>query len=144
MLKKEWSTKRVNGVSNSTTPGKSRTVLVVEDEEFIRDLIKKKLETKGYTVLTAETAEDGREILHRTPVDLICLDILLPVQDGFSFLEELKANEQFKHIPVFILSNLGQQAEIDRGMALGAADYIIKANAAPGEIAARVGALLER
>ena len=82
--------------------GKSRTVLIIEDEEFIRDLITMKFAMKGYAVLAATTVEAGRLLLEKTAVDLICLDILLPMQDGFSFLAELKADERFKHIPVFI------------------------------------------
>ncbi len=70
------------------------------------------------------------------------LDLILKVTDGFTFLQELKAHEQWKNIPVIITSNLGRQEEVDRCLKLGAVDYIIKAYALPKEIVDRVETLL--
>jgi len=70
--------------------------------------------------------------------DLILLDLILPEIDGFKVLERLKQNQSVRNIPVIILSNLGAKEDVEKGMALGAADYLIKAHFTPAEIIEKV------
>jgi len=77
------------------------------------------------------TAYDGEEGLKRAKQELphiILLDLIMPVMDGFDVLEQIKANPDLKHIPVLILSNLGQDSDINKAKELGAVDYLVKAN----------------
>lgn len=117
-------------------------VLMVEDDVFLARLLARKLKQEGFTVLLAGDAAQAKRELANGPVDLICLDILLPGENGFSFLEELKDEGVISRTPVLVLSNLGQQEEIDRGLQAGAIDYLIKANMAPGDIIAHIKNIL--
>lgn len=119
-----------------------RSVMIVEDDMFIADLLGRKLHEK-FTVHQATDTKQAENILNNQQVDIICLDIMLPGEDGYSFLSRLKQMEAFNDIPVIILSNLGQQEEIDKGLAAGASDYLVKANMAPDEIMSRVEEVLE-
>ena len=119
-------------------------ILLVEDDLFILDLLSNKLKQENYQLFIATDAEDAVKILEQQTIDLILLDILLPGKDGFTFLKELKADPVRQKIPVIILSNLGQKEEQERGMALGAVDYLIKANNSPAEIIARIQTFLTK
>ena len=114
-----------------------KSILLVEDEMFLIDLLKYKFEERGHAVETAMSVAEAKEILAVKPVRLILLDVMLPDMNGFDYLETLKKNEKLKDIPVIIISNLGQKKDIERGLALGAIEYIIKANASPSEIVSK-------
>ncbi len=119
-------------------------ILVVEDDSFMRNVLERKfVATKKYEVHVADTVREARTLLERQAIDLVCLDLMLPEEDGFALLQFIKASETLRHIPVLILSNLGQQEEIARGKELGAADFMVKANTSPGDIIERVDALLK-
>ena len=133
----------ISAAPAEAVPGATR-ILLVEDDLFILQLLNDKLRRSNCTTFVASDAETALGILRKNPVDLILLDIILPGMDGFTFLQQLKNDEQFKNIPVIFLSNLGQREEIDRGMKMGAVDYIIKANNSPAEIIDRVQQVLEK
>ena len=118
-------------------------ILLVEDDLFILQLLNDKLHRANITTFVASDAETALDILKKKSVELLLLDIVLPGMDGFTFLQQLKADEQFKNIPVIFLSNLGQREEVERGLKLGALDYIIKANNSPSEILDRIQKVLE-
>lgn len=122
------------------TTGKN--ILIVEDDALLAGLLERRFVASGYGVQRALDADATRRILAKDSCDAILLDLVLPGIDGFSFLTELKRNEQWKHIPVVIISNLGQQEEVARGMRMGATDYIVKANTSPAEIVQKVAAVL--
>ena len=103
-----------------------KNILIVEDDQFFRDLLKKKLSSLGFNILEASNGEEGIDITKQKKPDLIILDLLLPNIDGFEVLSKAKANPDTSKIPVIIVSNLGQQEDIERGLKLGAADYLIK------------------
>lgn len=115
-------------------PLRNAHLLIIEDDLFILDMLKAKLEQAVGKVSIAHDTDEAMKVLAAGPLDLILLDILLPKKDGFTFLKELKASPEYKTIPVVILSNLGQKEERERGLALGAVDYIIKADSSPLEI----------
>jgi len=109
-------------------------ILVVEDDKFLRELLVRKLFSGGFEVESAIDATGTFEILSGWTPNIILLDLILPGEDGFSVLEKLKRDKNFASIPVIILSNLGQQEDVDRAMALGAIDFMVKANFTLDEI----------
>jgi DNA-binding response OmpR family regulator len=116
----------------------AKSILIVEDDVFMAGLLERKFKQGKFNILKVSSADQAREVLSSQFVDLILLDIVLPGTDGFAFLRELKAGKKFENIPVIIISNLGQQEEIDRGLTEGAVDYIVKAHSTPGEIVEKV------
>jgi len=118
-------------------------ILVVEDDKFIRDLIGQKLLKEGYDIAEAVDGETGVEITKKEKPDLILLDLILPGMDGYKVLAELKSNPDTKEIPVIILSNLGQKDDIERGVKMGAVDYMIKAHFTPTEIVDKIRTILK-
>ena len=120
-----------------------KNILIIEDDEFLRSLIKKKLVSEGFDVTSAVDGEDGIKKTEEKKPDLILLDLILPGIDGFGVLTKLKENQSTSSIPIIILSNLSQKEDIDKGMKLGATDYIIKAQSTPEEIAEKVKAILK-
>ena len=119
-------------------------VLVVEDDLLLQELLERKFLQEGYRLIKAFDAPGARDALKIDAPDIILLDLVLPGVDGFSFLEELRQEPATKKIPVMVISNLGQREEIEKGMASGAADYIVKAQISPGEIVKKVAAIIKR
>jgi len=121
-----------------------KKILIVEDDKFLRDLCLRKLEKNGFKVSTAFDGEEGlKKIKEEKPV-LILLDIVLPGLSGFEVLKQIKADSQTASIPVIILSNLGQKEDTEKGINLGAEDYIIKADNTPNEIIEKVKAVMAK
>lgn len=124
-------------------PEDKKKILIVEDDRFLSEMYATKLTASGFEV---ETAEDGQEALAKVKEqkpDLILLDIVLPKMDGFEFLRSFKKDPASEKILVVILTNLGQKEEVDKGLKLGANDYIIKAHFTPTEVVAKVKKLLK-
>lgn len=118
-------------------------VLVVEDEEDIRELIAYTLRKEGYYVKAVSTAEQGLGLIEELPPVLLLLDIMLPGKDGFELCRELKSESDSKNIPVIIISAKGEERDIVRGLESGADDYISKPFSAK-ILLARVRAVLRR
>lgn len=129
---------------NENKAVKKTQVLIVEDDSFISLFLEKKLTELGYGATVAGSTAAALAALGAAPVDLILLDIILPDENGFTLLERLKKNPAYQDIPVVILSNLGQQSEIDRGKQLGAVDFLVKGNYSPAEIVDRITAILNK
>ncbi len=121
----------------------AKTILVVEDDKFLRELISKKLKDEGYQLAQAVDGEEGAEKAKKVSPDLILLDLILPGIDGFEVLSRIKKDPTTSDIPVIILSNLGQKEEIEKGIKLGATDYLIKAHFTPGEIVEKIKEVLK-
>lgn len=114
-------------------------ILLVEDDSFISGMYQTKLKNMGYTVEVVADGEAAWNRLQQDPLpNLLLLDIILPKKDGFEILEDLRAQERTKHLPVILLTNLGQKPDVERGVKLGADDYIIKAHYTPSEVMERV------
>lgn len=113
-------------------------ILVVEDDKFLRELITQKLAREGYDVKEAVDGEDGVVKVKEEKPDIILLDLILPGIDGFEVLTKIKEDSEVEHIPVIILSNLGQREDIERGLKLGAVDFLIKAHFTPREVIERI------
>lgn len=120
-----------------------KTVLVVEDDPFLSNLLKTRFERAGINVLRASDGEEALKILSTATPDLTMLDIIIPKKSGFEVLEAIRENPSLKGMPVIIVSNLGQEGDIQRGKDLGAIAYFIKAQTSIDDIVGRVKAFLE-
>jgi len=119
-------------------------ILLVEDDPFLSEMYTTKLTADGFEV---ELASDGKEALKKisaTKPDLVLLDIVLPKMDGFEVLETMKKDPAMSQIIVIALTNLGQKEEVEKGLALGADDYIIKAHYTPSEVVNKVKQILTK
>jgi two-component system, OmpR family, alkaline phosphatase synthesis response regulator PhoP len=115
-----------------------KKILVAEDDQFLGNAYRLKLEKSGFEVKIARDGKEAMEMLLTFTADLILLDLMMPTVDGFAVLEHLQKNEKLKHIPVIIASNLGQKEDIDRGMKLGAADYVVKSDLSLEELMKKI------
>ncbi len=120
----------------------AKKILIVEDDKFLRELISQKILQEGYDVSEAVDGEKGVTSVKEVKPDLVLLDLILPGIDGFEVLSRIKADPETSKIPVIILSNLGQKDDIDRGLKMGAVDYMIKAHFTPAEIITKVRGIL--
>ncbi len=112
-------------------------ILVAEDDKFLANAYRIKLLKAGFTV---EVVSDGNELLSKLDSfspDLILLDLIMPVKDGFASLIELKKGE-YKNIPVIIASNLGQSEDVKKGLSMGAIDYIVKSDTSLEELIKKI------
>lgn len=109
-------------------------VLIIEDEEVLRNVLAKKLEKEGYEVITAENGEIGMDKIRNENPEMILLDIMLPKKNGYQVMGEMYADEKLKKIPVLIISNSGQPVEIQKLVEMGACDYLVKADFDPQEV----------
>lgn len=119
-------------------------LLLVEDDTFLASIYRTKFEQEGFKVSVAENGEDGLEAARKKKPEVILLDILLPHLDGFQVLAELKKDKSTNPVPVILLTNLGQKEDVDKGLALGAAAYLIKAHCRPSETVLQVKKILAR
>jgi DNA-binding response OmpR family regulator len=119
-----------------------KKVLIIEDEEIIRGILKKKIEGEGYQVEVAEDGKEGVEKIKEVIPDIIILDIVMPRMDGFAVLEEMKKDENIANIPVIIVSNSGQPVEIDKVKEYGVKDWIVKTEFDPQEVINKIKAQL--
>ena len=119
-------------------------ILIIEDDKFLRELITQKFIKEGYDTLEAVDGEEGIKKIKEEKPDLILLDLILPGIDGFEVLTRMKNDPAVESIPVIILSNLGQREDVEKGLKLGAADYLIKAHFTPGEIIEKTKSILSK
>jgi CheY-like chemotaxis protein len=119
-----------------------RSVLVIEDDRFLRRLCETTLRRRGFTVLTAVDGEEGVRLARSDRPDLVLLDLLVPKVVGQDVLRILKAEPTTRAIPVLVLSNTSRQHEIDEVMRLGAIGFLSKANLSLSELGDQVVALL--
>ncbi|MBM3206474.1 MAG: response regulator [Candidatus Staskawiczbacteria bacterium] len=120
-----------------------KNILIVEDDQFFRELLKKKLTSVGFSIIEASNGEDGIEKVKSKKPDLIILDLLLPNIDGFEVLSKVKTSSDTSSTPVIIVSNLGQQEDIEKGMKLGANDYLIKSQFDIESIVSKINNILK-
>lgn len=113
-------------------------ILLVEDDETLVKMYALKFKEENLNLLVAKEGEAGLKQAQKELPNAILLDIMMPKMDGFAVLVELKKGDKTKNIPVLMLSNLGQEADIAKGKALGAADYIVKSSMTPAEVVAKV------
>ena len=103
-------------------------ILVIEDDKFLIKALQDHLKRSGFEVVVALDGEEGMKLIISEKPDLALLDLIMPKKDGFEVLAEVKGNsdDKIKNIPIIILSNLGQESDLKKGIELGAVDYLIK------------------
>ena len=111
-----------------------KKIMWVEDDSFLSDIIARKLSTENCVLVHAKDGESALSILESDVPDIMLLDILLPGMNGFELLEKVKANPRIKDVPVILLSNLGQESDVEKGKSLGANRFLIKATLTLDEI----------
>lgn len=116
---------------------KAKTVLI-EDERVLCDMYRIKFELSGLKLLAANGGYEGLAMAKKEKPDLILLDIKMDDLDGFEVLKQLKADPKLRHVPVFLLTNMGEKGNADEGLKLGAEAYIMKSKTVPSEIVERV------
>lgn len=124
-------------------PQTGKKILFVEDDDFLRSLAVAKLEKAGFVLSAAADGKEGLEKIAADKPDMILLDLMLPVVDGFAVLESVRGNEATKSIPVIVFSNKGDEADIERCTKLGISSYLIKANFTLDEMATTVTDILK-
>jgi len=120
-----------------------KQILIIEDEEDIRELVRYNLERENFTVTEVESGEAGLEAVRREAPDLILLDLMLPGKDGMQVCRELKQNPETADIPIVMMTARGEESDIVAGLELGAEDYIVKPFS-PKVLVARIKAVLRR
>nr|KKS47509.1 MAG: Two-component response regulator [Candidatus Giovannonibacteria bacterium GW2011_GWF2_42_19] len=121
-----------------------KKILIVDDDEFLLEMYALKFKDSGFDV---DSAKGGEETLAKlregARPDIMLLDVVMPVMDGFEVLRIAKKENLIPKTIVVILTNLGQKEDVDKGMALGADDYIVKAHFTPSEVVRRAVGLIE-
>ncbi|MDO8509649.1 MAG: response regulator [bacterium] len=128
--------------TKDTVGGGKIEVLLVEDDVFLQGIYLKKFEMENFKVFTADNGEKALIEAKKKKPAIILLDILLPKLDGFAVLKKLKEDADTRDIPVILLTNLGQKDDVQKGLDMGAVDYLIKAHFKPSEVVDKVRKVL--
>lgn len=119
-------------------------ILLIEDDMFIAEIYTIEFRQGGYDVNIAQDGKKGLSMVKQLHPAVVLLDIILPKMSGWDVLKVMKSDEELKHIPVVLMTNLGQQDEVERGRTLGADAYLIKAYIGPRELLAEVEKILKK
>lgn len=122
----------------------AKRLLIIEDEQYLRELYKELFETDGFFVDAAATGNEGLAALDKNSYDVIILDIILPDIHGLDILEKIKKEKKTATVPVILLTNLDQDFIIKKGKKLGAAAYLIKVSYTPEEIVDKIKEVLRK
>lgn len=117
-------------------------ILLIEDDPTLIDMYQLKFTEEKMNLVVTEKGGEGLELAKKDKFDLILLDIMLPEIDGFAILKELKTNAKTKNVPVILLTNLAQETDKEKGLQMGAVDYLVKANHTPTEVVDKVKKIL--
>lgn len=113
-------------------------VLIAEDDAFLIKAYAAKLQKEGFEVFLAGNGQEAVDMARQKNPEIILLDMIMPVKTGFDALEDLKNDEELKKIPVVVLSNLGQEEDIDYAKKLGAVDYLVKSNISMKDVVEKI------
>ena len=130
--------------NQNNTNNYTSKILVIEDDPFLANLLKLRLEKDKFEVIQAKDGEEALKKLKEIEPDLILLDLILPKKSGFEVLEDISLNPSLRNKPVIILSNLGQTADIQRGKQLGAVEYFVKAKISIDDLILKVKEFLQK
>ena len=123
---------------------KKKTIVLVEDEKTIANLIELRLKRAGYEVKVVHDGQEGLDAIFSSAPDLVLLDMLLPGLSGFDILKKLKEKQLLPDLPVIIISNSVQPIQLERAIDMGARDYLIKVNFTPDVVVEKVDAIFEQ
>ena len=121
----------------------AKTILIIEDDNFLQGLEATKLKKEGYDILNASNGEEALKIVEeKKKIDLILLDLLLPGVDGYMVLEKIRQEKTFLTIPVIVFSNLSEEKDIKRATKLGISEFMVKSNFTLDELSKKVKDLI--
>lgn len=120
-----------------------KKILIAEDEPSLLKVLSTKVKSLGYTIIEAKNGQEALDQFKKEKPDLILLDVVMPIKNGFDVLEEIKMKQKSK-IPVIILSNLSESQDTETGKNLGAIDYILKSNMSLRDIMVKISSALEQ
>ena len=123
-------------------PENRKKVLIIEDDDHISKIYGIKLSKENVDTIVARDGQEGINMIASEKPDLVLLDLMIPIKDGFTVLEEVKKTPFGKNLPILVLSNLGQESDIEKATSLGAADYFIKVNLSIQEVIDKVNKYL--
>lgn len=132
----------MTNVPTYATMSTTTTILVADDDALLRDLVEHRLEAKGYTVVTAVDGREAVDLARTRAPDLVVLDAMMPVMDGFAVLSALKGDPSTSAIPVVMLSALRSDRDVVGALDQGADDYLVKPFM-PDELISRIGRILK-
>ncbi|TAJ97066.1 MAG: response regulator [Candidatus Manganitrophaceae bacterium] len=119
-------------------------VLIVDDTEFYQKAYKNKLLSAGYITSVANNGVEALKALTVDKPDLILLDLMMPIMDGFKVLQTVKANPNFQNIPVIVFSAKGASEEISKALQAGANDFLVKATTTPNKVVEKIKEVLQK
>lgn len=121
----------------------AKSVLIIEDDNFLQGLEAKKMRKEGYEVYTAGNSVEAYAVLDRkVKIDIILLDLMLPDVDGFEILRKVRATPEISSIPVIVFSNLSEEKDIEKAKSLGIKEFMVKSNFTLDQLAAQVKEIL--
>ena len=120
----------------------AKRLLIIEDDAVLQKALSSYLTTENFEVLCAGDGEAGIAMAKSEKPDLILLDIVLPKKDGYQVLQEVKANEETKHVPIVLLTNLGSISDVEKALEMGATTYLVKADYKLEEVTAKIKEIL--
>jgi two-component system alkaline phosphatase synthesis response regulator PhoP len=121
-----------------------KKILFIEDDPFLSSLLGNRLKKEGFDVTAAKNGSEAVKALKSAVPDLVLLDIILPGKSGFEVMEDIKSDPQISKTPIIIISNLGQETDIERGKELGAVEYIVKAQISIDELVGKIKNFLQK
>lgn len=119
-----------------------KKILIAEDDKFLASAYKLKLTKVGFEIQIASDGNEAIEILKSFKPDLILLDLVMPVKDGFVTLEEIRDMNEFKLTPILVASNLGQKEDVDRATKLGANDFVVKSDMSLDDLIKKINIMI--
>lgn len=119
-----------------------KKILIAEDDHFLATAYNIKLTKAGYDVKLTSDGEEALRAVGEYHPDLIILDLIMPVKDGFAVLEELKQHEEWQSIPVIVASNLGQKEDMEKATNLGAQEFVVKSDLSLEDLIGKIRGIL--
>lgn len=124
--------------------GMRNKILLVEDSKAVQQMYRNKLTLEQFDVMTADNGMEAVKILSEATPDLILLDLMMPIMDGYKVLQVVKTNPKLAKIPVMVFSAKGQPEEVEKALNLGASGYIVKATTKPNEVIEKIRSIMEQ
>jgi DNA-binding response OmpR family regulator len=119
-------------------------VLLVEDSKAIQQIYRHKLTLEQFQVMTADNGMEAIKLLSQEKPDIVLLDLMMPVMDGYKVLQVIKTDPKLSSIPVLVFSAKGQQEEVEKALNLGAAGFIVKSTTKPNEVVEKIRSVLSQ
>jgi DNA-binding response OmpR family regulator len=120
------------------TTNKKIKILIIEDDTFLSNMYATKLRMCDFEVFTCQDGDIGLDYIKEEKPDIVLLDVMMPRFNGYNVLKVMRSDENMKDIPVVLLTNLSQKRHVDKGIALGATDYLVKAHFMPTEVIEKI------